>query len=230
MHSRSFVKYFSHIFLRFLFFFVVWGKDVKFQIEEKCVELHSFTQDQKDVIFYAYYYGKSYGFGYTMAAIAWQESCAGEYLINFADPSAGIYHAHIPGVIKQYTKHKDNGFLRNVVGQMLISNPEFASSIALDHLRYWSRVRRGDFKKIIKSYNKGFQWEKNRRANHLANEYYNSIVDKVKQLEHYIPSNLKNYRLKQPQKNTVYTLPRTGKFHPHAPDAKSPSFYLIPER
>lgn len=220
----------KRVVLLLLMSFFLYANDMKFKIEGKCVPLKDFSSAQREVILYAYYYGKNYGFGYTMAAIAWKESCAGEYLINFSDPSAGIYHALIPGVIKQYTKYKDSVFLRNIVGQMLVSDPEFASSIVLDHLRYWHKVRKGDFEKIIKSYNKGYSWEKNKNASELAQNYYLDIIEKVKLLHGYIPAHINSYKIKEPKKIIDYKSDKDKKFHPYAPGVKSPSFYLMNER
>lgn len=159
--------------------------------------MYKFSSDQKEIIAYAYNYGKKYGLGYTLAAIAWHESCAGEYRMNFADPSAGLYHALIPGVLRRYQMLKDNGFNRNVIGEMLIRDDEFASKVAIDELLYWDRVRNGNWKDMIKSYNKGFSWEKSEQLNQLAENYYESIRKKREILEDYIPKYLSNFPLKE---------------------------------
>ncbi len=145
-----------------------------------------FNKNQKQVILKAIKYGANSGFGYTMAAIAWKESCAGEYRVNFADPSAGIYHAHIPGIIKKH-KQKDSNFMRNMVGELLMRDDNFASQSALDELNYWAKVRNGNWYEVIKSYNKGFSWEKDRERNKMAQEYFEDIVQRVKDLQIYIP-------------------------------------------
>ena len=163
----------------------------------KCVSINKFSDRQKEVIAYAYTYGKKYDLGLTLAAIAWHESCAGEYRMNFADPSAGIYHALIPGVIKRYKILKDNGFNRNVVGELLIRDDEFASKVAIDELLYWKKVRNGNLKDMIKSYNKGFSWEKGVKSNALANNYYNNIKEKINILSKYIPKHIANIKIRQ---------------------------------
>lgn len=140
-----------------------------------------------------------------MAAIAWKESCAGLYRINFDDPSAGIYHAHLPGVIKRHYKAKNTSFRRNVVAEKLIRDPEFASKIALEELLYWKKIHKDHWKNIIKSYNKGFSWQKSKARNKLAEAYYEDISKRVKILEDYFsknpqlqfpPNNLKTSSLK----------------------------------
>lgn len=156
------------------------------KIEGKCVEPKKFNKNQKQVILKAFKYGAKDGFGYTMAAIAWKESCAGEYRVNFTDPSAGIYHAHIPGIIKKY-KQKDSAFMRNMVGELLMRDDEFASQSALEELSYWHKVRRGNWYEVIKSYNKGFSWEKDKERDKMAQAYFEDVAKRVKELQTYIP-------------------------------------------
>lgn len=181
------------IFLLLFAFFIVASASPT----NKCGSVYEFSNDQKEIIAYAYNYGKKYGLGYTLAAIAWHESCAGEYRMNFADPSAGLYHALIPGVLRRYQMLKDNGFNRNVIGEMLIRDDEFASKVAVDELLYWDKVRNGNWKDMIKSYNKGFSWEKSVRLNQLAENYYENVRQKRDILEVYIPKYLSNFKLKE---------------------------------
>ncbi|PAF43900.1 hypothetical protein [Helicobacter sp. 11S03491-1] len=200
----------------------------------KCIEPKDFSPQQQKVILYAYNYGASKGLGYTMAAIAWQESCAGEYLVNFSDPSAGIYHAHIPGVIKKYSKYKDTSFIRNLVGELLMRDHEFASKVALDNLLFWQKTRKGNYKNIIKSYNKGFSWEKSKRNNESAESYYQDIKIKVLKLRNYIPKYTKthNNTLKielenknQGIKNAIQELKKTK----NTPSKKQEKIFIMPE-
>ena len=156
------------------------------KIEGKCVQPKDFNRNQKQVILKAFKYGAKSGFGYTMAAIAWKESCAGEYRVNFADPSAGIYHAHIPGLLKKH-KQKDTNFMRNMVGELLMRDDDFASATALEELNYWHRVRKGNWYEVIKSYNKGFSWEKDKERDKIAQEYAKDVQKRVKILQTYIP-------------------------------------------
>lgn len=156
---------------------------------DSCTNITQLNKAQIQTIRYAYHYGEKYDFGYTMAAIAWKESCAGLYRINFDDPSAGIYHAHIPGVIKRHYKTKNTSFKRNVIAEKLIRDPEFASKIALEELLYWKKVRKGNWKEIIKSYNKGFSWEKSKGRNELAEAYYKDISQRVNVLKDYFEQN-----------------------------------------
>ncbi|RAX54611.1 hypothetical protein CCY99_02275 [Helicobacter sp. 16-1353] len=183
--------------MRFVLVFLLFSIALFATPINKCVSVDEFSQSQKEIIAYAYNYGKQYDLGFTLAAIAWHESCAGEYRMNFADPSAGIYHALIPGVIRRYKMLKDTGFNRNVIGELLVRDDEFASKVAIDELMYWDKVRDGNWKNIVKSYNKGFSWEKSPRMNELAENYYRSIKEKKDILESYIPKYLSNIKLKK---------------------------------
>ncbi len=155
------------------------------EFKNSCVPLNQFSESQKRVLLRSYLAGEQDGFGLTLAAIAWQESCAGEYKMNFQDPSAGNFHAYIPGVINRYPQLKQNGFTQNMVGAMLVENDAFAEQIAITELKYWQREHKGNWKNIIKSYNKGYSWQKNEQANIQAEKYYQEIAIRVKQLESY---------------------------------------------
>ncbi|QTP06423.1 hypothetical protein [Helicobacter pylori] len=147
-----------------------------------CDNLKDFNAKQKEVLKAAYQFGSKENLGYEMAGIAWKESCAGVYKINFSDPSAGIYHAYIPSVLKSYG-HNNSPFLRNVMGELLIKDDAFASEVALKELLYWKTRYHDNLKDMIKSYNKGGRWEKNEKANADAEKYYEEIQDKIRRLK-----------------------------------------------
>ncbi|MGL2693384.1 hypothetical protein ACQJ7T_02590 [Helicobacter pylori] len=147
-----------------------------------CDNLKDFNAKQKEVLKAAYQFGSKENLGYEMAGIAWKESCAGTYKINFSDPSAGIYHAYIPSVLKSYG-HNNSPFLRNVMGELLIKDDAFASEVALKELLYWKTRYHDNLKDMIKSYNKGSRWEKNEKANADAEKYYEEIQDKIRRLK-----------------------------------------------
>ncbi len=147
-----------------------------------CDNLKDFNAKQKEVLKAAYQFGSKENLGYEMAGIAWKESCAGTYKINFSDPSAGVYHSYIPSVLKSYG-HNDSPFLRNVMGELLIKDDAFASEVALKELLYWKTRYHDNLKDMIKSYNKGSRWEKNEKANADAEKYYEEIQDRIRRLK-----------------------------------------------
>ncbi|WQZ68422.1 hypothetical protein KVJ63_04650 [Helicobacter pylori] len=147
-----------------------------------CDNLKDFNAKQKEVLKAAYQFGSKENLGYEMAGIAWKESCAGTYKINFSDPSAGIYHAYIPSVLKSYG-HNNSPFLRNVMGELLIKDDAFASEVALKELLYWKTRYHDNLKGMIKSYNKGSRWERNEKSNAEAEKYYEEIQDRIRRLK-----------------------------------------------
>ncbi|MCH4604187.1 hypothetical protein KII77_03200 [Helicobacter pylori] len=147
-----------------------------------CDNLKDFNAKQKEVLKAAYQFGSKENLGYEMAGIAWKESCAGVYKINFSDPSAGVYHSYIPSVLKSYG-HNDSPFLRNVMGELLIKDDAFASQVALKELLYWKTRYHDNLKDMIKSYNKGSRWEKNEKSNADAEKYYEEIQDRIRRLK-----------------------------------------------
>ncbi|MFP6274636.1 hypothetical protein ACLGEI_04030 [Helicobacter pylori] len=147
-----------------------------------CDNIKDFNAKQKEVLKAAYQFGSKENLGYEMAGIAWKESCAGVYKINFSDPSAGVYHSYIPSVLKSYG-HNDSPFLRNVMGELLIKDNAFASEVALKELLYWKTRYHDNLKDMIKSYNKGSRWEKNEKSNADAEKYYEDIQDRIRRLK-----------------------------------------------
>ncbi|GAA7018051.1 hypothetical protein ID0170_07340 [Helicobacter pylori] len=147
-----------------------------------CDNLKDFNAKQKEVLKFAYQFGSKENLGYEMAGIAWKESCAGVYKINFSDPSAGVYHSYIPSVLKSYG-HNDSPFLRNVMGELLIRNDALASEVALKELLYWKTRYHDNLKDMIKSYNKGSHWERSEKSNAEAEKYYEEIQDRIRRLK-----------------------------------------------
>ncbi|MCQ2980519.1 hypothetical protein JT246_04390 [Helicobacter pylori] len=147
-----------------------------------CDNLKDFNAKQKEVLKAAYQFGSKENLGYEMAGIAWKESCAGVYKINFSDPSAGIYHSYIPSVLKSYG-HNNSPFLRNVMGELLIKDDAFASEVALKELLYWTTRYHDNLKNMIKSYNKGSRWERSEKSNAEAEKYYEEIQDRIRRLK-----------------------------------------------
>ncbi len=147
-----------------------------------CDNIKDFNAKQKEVLKAAYQFGSKENLGYEMAGIAWKESCAGVYKINFSDPSAGVYHSYIPSVLKSYG-HNNSPFLRNVMGELLIKDDAFASEVALKELLYWKTRYHGNLKDMIKSYNKGSRWERSEKSNAEAEKYYEDIQDRIRRLK-----------------------------------------------
>lgn len=165
------------------------AKDVSEKIENiKCNDINNFNDEQLTNILKSYQLGQKDGFGLTLAAIAWQESCAGLIKINGFDPSAGLYHNYVKSVYERHPEifiPKKNGikFYQNKIMQMLIQNDVFAASEAISELKLWEKVFKKNYKKIIMGYNRGNSWEKNKKALKSATSYYNNIHTRLKKID-----------------------------------------------
>lgn len=205
----------------------------KVDFKNACVPLAQFSKSQKEVLLRSYLAGESEGFGLTLAAIAWKESCAGEYKMNFQDPSAGNFHAYIPGVINRYPQLKQNGFTQNMVGAMLVEDDEFAAKIAILELKFWQKEHKGNWKNIIKSYNKGYSWKKSQSANTQAEKYYQEVAWRIRELESYFKGwDIKQVALELPKAHKEYKKAKEQdkqeNFYAYEKDLASNDFKFLP--
>lgn len=151
-------------------------------VEDNIKELKSMNHVQRSNLVMSFQVGKKEGFGETLSAICWQESKAGQYLVNLSDPSFGLYHNLISTVLSRLGV-KNNEYYRNKYANLLIEDRNFASSMAIEELKFWHgyhKSKKGNksiWELTIRSYNAGH--------NHLiteADEYYINIQNKIKAL------------------------------------------------
>lgn len=122
-----------------------------------CDELYRMSNNQLNTLIQSYKYGKKYGLGYTLAAIAWQESQAGLYPVNISDPSFGVHHILLTTAMKR-GKVRNTSFHRNMLASELL-NHDVSASYAIKELKYWKRYHKGNWKRIWASYNAGHNFK-----------------------------------------------------------------------
>jgi len=148
-------------------------------------EYQELTYEQIQLLQFAYNLGKDHDLGYSMAAIAWQESFVGDQIvpINLQDPSAGLWHKNIRMAFKETFHEKPlNGLLLNIMARKLIDDVEFAASFAIADLEHWKEVRDGEWMAVWASYNAG-----NRYLSPTGQEYARGIKKKIQTLRRYLP-------------------------------------------
>ena len=84
-------------------------------------ELHQMTDAQHQLLMRAIAYGAPYDLGYTLAAIAWQESHVGSVPVNITDPSFGPFHGKMDTVMKRVSVI-DTAYNRNVIAAKLLND------------------------------------------------------------------------------------------------------------
>ena len=140
-------------------------------------EYKNLSNNQKATLMRTFYNGKSFDYGYTMAAIAWQESHFGKYLINLNDPSCGVFH-----VMPKYVGNRKNSkWTQSRICERLITDYKFSFSSALERLKYFENYWKSKGVKrvwshTVSSYNQGFNYRKN-------SEYLKAIKEKIRFLK-----------------------------------------------
>lgn len=131
------------------------------------------SESQIGVIYQAFEAGRGNDMSYSLAAIAWQESQGGKYMINLQDPSSGVFHITINNALS-YIKWRDTPFNRNRVAQLLIDDFELSAEFAMINLQFWKDHHGNDWNKIWGSYNGGY------RPNM---EYASDIASKIQKIK-----------------------------------------------
>lgn len=167
----------------------------------KCDNIENFNNEQILILLKSYLWGNKYDLGYTLAAISWLESCAGLYQVNLQDPSAGLYHTTITSVMNRHKEIYPSEYNKNRLAHFLVKSDRLAAKEALKELLYWKNYYslhkksphnneyNGIWKSIIKSYNKGTKWLSSDVSNQNAENYFNSINQKVILLKKFFENN-----------------------------------------
>jgi hypothetical protein len=120
--------------------------------------------NQQQNIFWAYEVGKNYGYGYTLAAIAWKESLGGAVDINLFDKpwgSCGIFHNNLKTVVEfirqSGQKFIVNKFNLNKLCAELQHNPEYSLIEAVKVLNDAKKRYKNNWLAIWAHYNGGWR-------------------------------------------------------------------------
>ena len=148
------------------------------------IDFDKLTVKQQTTLNYAYMQGKEYGFGHTLVAIAWIESEAGKYQININSLSSydcGVFQSNVRSVLRRAKTLKSSYYTKKAVCTRLIEDMDFAITEALAELTYWEVVRKGNYKKLIASYNAGWNWKRGTAYFNKIKKELPSIIDYYKE-------------------------------------------------
>lgn len=123
-------------------------------------EFSKLTLKQQKFLFEIHKMSMDTKYEWTLVAIAWQETLAGEALINVFDggmgnASCGPYHNMLSSVFRRHKEWVPTKFNVNRVCSKLITDWRFSTKEAVAELDYWYKVRNGNWLKIWASYNAG---------------------------------------------------------------------------
>lgn len=158
-------------------FFLLLACIIAFGIQaSSCDRYNSLSPLQKGRLEFSYYQGKPHSLGYTLAAIALVESSAGIYRINMDSKDLGLYQVNIKTAIN--TLGITNHYKKLELYEKLIYQDTLNAYIALDVLQYFQKYHKGNWRKMVMSYNNGFKINTQK-----ANNYLDKVITGVKLLE-----------------------------------------------
>lgn len=138
-----------------------------------------FTPQQLATMATAYHTGKNQDLGFTLAAISWRESRAGEDVVsmhrNIKAANLGAFQNRVQTVGDRAGCKTRKCYAQ--VGVKLLVNQEYAAQAALDEMNFWLDYHNKNVRKSLSSYNAGFA------RNSASNSYAADVVKKAKYLQ-----------------------------------------------
>lgn len=161
----------------------------------KKAPIDNFTAHQLDNLHFAYQYGEQFeksgklkadhpsiryngrGLGHILAGIAWKESSAGANLSPKKNHHAyGLFQNYIKTVKAKHEKRGIKMTDRQTINHIM--KREVSAFYAMDELAYWLKVRNGNMRLALASYNAGWNYKAGlgyaddvlKKANHLKNK------------------------------------------------------------
>lgn len=147
------------------------------QNTSQCV--YDFSEQQLNTLATAYHIGKTQDLGYTLAAISWRESRAGEDVVSMR---YGLKAANMGAFQNKVKTVGDREGCKNRkcyanVAVKLLTDQEYAAQAALDEMQFWLTYHKQNVRKSLSSYNAGFA------RNSASNAYAADVVKKAKYLQ-----------------------------------------------
>lgn len=119
----------------------------------ECSKWYGLSDNQQKVAEWLYKRGESHDLQLTLPAIAWAESALGRYRLNIRSGDVGLMQINYKTA--QNTLGVTNYFKQAELHQRLIYDDELNVTIALSVLEHFKKVHKGDWKKMVMSYNIG---------------------------------------------------------------------------
>jgi hypothetical protein len=157
-------------------------------------DLSKLNDNQMRVLVKAYEKGKPTKQEATLAAIAWNESSAGERLQNLSDGrygSYGVYHGLLETVLERHGLKPTKANIA-LMAKKLKTDFDFASQEVIAELSYWKNIhskKPNTYRAMLASYNTG-----NKGLNCGAGvKYSNDIALRVAAINKYVKDNPQRY-------------------------------------
>lgn len=132
-----------------------------------------FDENQIEVMRNAWFAGADRNYGWTLAAIAYKESSAGNNMVNWKGPAFGPFQNLLRTVANRQGVTTDRGKI--TLMYRLVEDFDFATEAALIELEYWRKRHKGDWNLAVQSYFGG-----NTPTTSKAIAYRKDITKKIK--------------------------------------------------
>lgn len=138
-----------------------------------------FTAQQLNTMTRAYHTGKPQKLGYTLAAISWQESRAGEDVVRLGrslkEANLGAFQNKVQSAGTREGCHTRKCYAN--VGYKLLTDQKFASEHALMEMQHWMDYRDNNLRRALASYNSGTN------INPKSRGYAQTVISRTKYLQ-----------------------------------------------
>jgi len=136
-------------------------------------QCYKLDKGQQDVLVEAYEKGRDHDLGYTMMAIAWEESSAGKYRVNIQSHDFGVMQNSLKTAAARTNTKGYYGKMRLI--EDLIKDDNLSMSLSLEELLYWKK-QTGTWRNMVSAYNNGWRYNK-------GNVYLTKIITHVKMFQ-----------------------------------------------
>lgn len=144
---------------------------------KECSSWDKLTLSQQERLEFAYDVGKHSNFGWTLSAIALKESSAGKFRLNLYSDDIGLFM--INRTTAERTLKVTNYYKKLELHQQLIYDDQLGAYLAISVLKHFNKQHKGNWKKVIRSYNEGNSWWKNEKSAKKSLDYYNKVRDNL---------------------------------------------------
>lgn len=144
-----------------------------------CEEWDSLSEEQQYRLEYSFNYGKPENLGYTLASLALVESRAGLYKVNLESQDFGLFQINyktIMGTLGVTSHWKKKEIITKV-----IVDDSLSAYLAMSVLKHFDKVHKGNWKKMVMSYNIGNREDK--KTVKRGESYYKKVVSSMKMLK-----------------------------------------------
>lgn len=142
-----------------------------------CEARNILSPEQFATVQKAYEAGLPHDLGYSLAAIVWQESSAGLFLINSSEGSYGPFQINLKTALARVDGKEWSKIKRDILATNLL-NFEYSVWFAIEELKYWQSVHgENSWRKVWASYNGGWRYHKP-----APQGYAQDIVTKIQKL------------------------------------------------